>query len=82
MANDADIRIRAPKTFLKVELDESRTLQAQVAPLRETAKTIDALNEAYSMRSAILNFRSIGSKMGRRATASGFLAIARKIGVN
>jgi hypothetical protein len=32
IANDADLRIRAPKNFLKTDLDESRTIETRVAP--------------------------------------------------
>jgi len=35
IANDADLRIRAPKNFLKVDLDESRTLETRVAPTED-----------------------------------------------
>ena len=35
IANDADVRIRAPKNFLKVDLDESRTLETSVAPTED-----------------------------------------------
>ena len=35
IADDADLRIRAPKNFLKVDLDESRTLEARVAPTED-----------------------------------------------
>src|SRR5580698_10058003 len=31
IADDADLRIRAPRNFLKVELDESRTIETRVA---------------------------------------------------
>lgn len=32
IANDSDLRIRAPKSFLKDELDQSRTIETRVAP--------------------------------------------------
>jgi hypothetical protein len=32
IANDSDLRIRAPKNFLKEDLDESRTLETRAAP--------------------------------------------------
>jgi len=32
LADDADLRIRAPKNFLKAELDESRTIETRAAP--------------------------------------------------
>src|SRR6185437_1717777 len=32
IANDDDLRIRAPKNFLKTELDESRTVSTHIAP--------------------------------------------------
>ena len=35
IADDADLRIRAPKNFLKEELDESRTLETRVAPTED-----------------------------------------------
>ena len=35
IANDPDLRIRAPKNFLKVELDETRTIEARVAPTED-----------------------------------------------
>ena len=35
IADDADLRIRAPRNFLKVELDESRTLETRVAPTED-----------------------------------------------
>ena len=34
IANDADLRIRAPKNFLKVDLDESRADRGPAAPDR------------------------------------------------
>src|ERR1041384_7348702 len=35
IANDADLRIRAPKNFLKEDLDETRTIEASVAPTED-----------------------------------------------
>ncbi len=35
IANDADLRIRAPKNFLKGDLDEKRTMEARVAPAED-----------------------------------------------
>ena len=35
IADDADLRIRAPRNFLKVELDESRTIETRVAPTKD-----------------------------------------------
>ena len=35
IADDSDLRIRAPKNFLKVELDESRTIETRVAPTED-----------------------------------------------
>ena len=35
IANDADIRVRPPKNFLKVELDESRAIETRVAPTED-----------------------------------------------
>jgi hypothetical protein len=32
IANDADLRIRAPKNFLKEALDETRTVESRVSP--------------------------------------------------
>ena len=32
IANDSDLRIRAPKNYLKAELDGSRTLETRAAP--------------------------------------------------
>jgi len=32
IANDADLRVRAPKNFLKEGLDESRTIEKRIAP--------------------------------------------------
>src|SRR5262245_41950832 len=32
IANDSDLRIRAPKNFLKQDLDETRTIDTHVAP--------------------------------------------------
>jgi hypothetical protein len=34
-AKDADLRIRAPKNFLKEDLDEARTLETSVAPTQD-----------------------------------------------
>jgi len=35
IANDADLRIRAPKNFLREDLDETRTIEARVAPTED-----------------------------------------------
>src|SRR6266478_3292056 len=35
IANDADLRIRAPKNFLKEDLDETRTIEGRVAPTED-----------------------------------------------
>jgi hypothetical protein len=35
IADDADLRIRAPRNFLKVELDESRIIETRVAPTED-----------------------------------------------
>jgi hypothetical protein len=32
IANDADLRIRAPKNFLKQEVDDSRTVEVRISP--------------------------------------------------
>lgn len=37
IADDADLRIRAPRNFLKADLDESRTLETRVAPTADPA---------------------------------------------
>jgi hypothetical protein len=48
IANDADLRIRAPKNFLKVDLDESRTLETRVAPTEDPRLPIPAPNRRRS----------------------------------
>jgi hypothetical protein len=35
IADDSDLRIRAPKNFLKEDLDETRTIEAHVAPTED-----------------------------------------------
>jgi len=35
IANDADLRIRAPKNLLKEDLDQTRTIEARVAPTED-----------------------------------------------
>src|SRR5215831_16098105 len=35
IANDSDLRIRAPKNFLIEDLDETRTIEAHVAPTED-----------------------------------------------
>jgi hypothetical protein len=35
IANDADLRIRAPKNFLKEEVDEARTIEMRAAPTED-----------------------------------------------
>ena len=35
IANDAELRIRAPRNFLKADLDESRTIETRVAPTED-----------------------------------------------
>jgi Protein of unknown function (DUF2924) len=35
IANDADLRIRAPKNFLKEALDETRTVESRVSPMSD-----------------------------------------------
>ena len=62
IANDADLRIRAPRNFLKEELDESRTTEARVAPTEDPRLPMPGteLVRRYRGKSIVVRVREDG----------------------
>lgn len=62
IANDSDLRIRAPKDFLKVDLDESRTLETRVAPTEDPRLPMPGteLVRRYRGKDVVLRVRKDG----------------------
>ncbi len=62
IADDADVRIRAPKNFLKEELDESRTIEALVAPTEDPRLPIagSLLVRRYRGKDVVVRVRDDG----------------------
>jgi hypothetical protein len=62
IANDADLRIRAPKNFLRGEVDESRTTETRVAPTADPRLPIvgSLLVRRYRGKDIIVRVREDG----------------------
>jgi hypothetical protein len=62
IANDADLRIRAPKNFLKRELDGSRTTETTVAPTHDLRLPIPGtmLVRRYQGKDIVVGVREDG----------------------
>jgi len=62
IANDADLRIRAPRNFLKEGLDESRTIEARVAPNQDPRLPIPGtlLVRRYRDKDVVVRVRKDG----------------------
>jgi hypothetical protein len=66
IADDADLRIRAPRNFLKVELDESRTIETRVAPTEDPRLPIPGtmLVRRYRGKDVVVRVREDGFEFG------------------
>lgn len=66
IANDADLRIRAPKDFLKTGLDESRTIEARVAASQDPRLPIPGtlLVRRYRDKDVVVRVRKDGFEYG------------------
>jgi hypothetical protein len=66
IANDADLRIRAPKNFLKQELDGSRTAETSVEPTQDPRLPIPGtmLVRRYRGKDIIVRVREDGFEYG------------------
>ena len=66
IADDADLRIRAPRNFLKVELDESRTIETRVAPTEDPRLPIPGtmLVRRYRGKDIVVRVREDGFEYG------------------
>jgi hypothetical protein len=66
IANDSDLRIRAPKNFLKDDLDEARTTEAYVAPTEDPRlpKPGTELVRQYRGRNVVVRVREDGFEYG------------------
>ena len=62
IANDADLRIRAPRDFLKEELDESRTIETRVAATEDPRLPIPGtmLVRRYRSKNIVVRVREDG----------------------
>ena len=62
IANDADLRIRAPKNFLKEDLDESRIIETRVAPTEDSRLPLPGtdLVRRYRGRNIVVRVRKDG----------------------
>jgi hypothetical protein len=67
IANDADLRIRAPKNFLKEDLDETRTIEARVAPTEDPRLPMPGseLVRRYRGKDIVVRVREEGSMVAR-----------------
>lgn len=66
IADDSDLRIRAPKNFLKAELDESRTLETRVAPTEDPRLPMPGteLVRRYRGKDVVVRVREDGFEYG------------------
>ena len=66
IADDADLRIRAPRNFLKVELDESRTIETRLAPTEDPRLPIPGtmLVRRYRGKDIVVRVREDGFEYG------------------
>lgn len=62
IANDSDLRIRAPKNFLKEDLVEARTLETRVAPTQDPRLPIPGslLVRRYRAKDVVVRVREDG----------------------
>jgi DUF2924 family protein len=62
IANDSDLRIRAPKNFLKEEFDQSRTTETRVAPTEDPRLPIPGsmLVRRYRGKDVVVRVREDG----------------------
>jgi hypothetical protein len=62
IANDADLRIRAPKNFLQGTLDKSRTIETRVSPLDDSRLPIPGtlLVRRYQGKDIVVRVRQDG----------------------
>jgi hypothetical protein len=67
IANDSDLRIRAPKNFLKEDLDETRTVDVRVAPTEDPRLPIPGtdLVRRYRGKDIIVRVREDGFEYAR-----------------
>ncbi len=66
IANDADLRIRAPKNFLKEELDETRTVESRVSPTEDPRLPMPGteLVRRYRGKDVVVRVREDGFEYG------------------
>jgi hypothetical protein len=66
IANDADLRIRAPKNFLKDDLDETRTIETRLAPTEDPRlpKAGTELVRRYRGKDVVVRVREDGFECG------------------
>ncbi len=66
IANDADLRVRAPKNFLKEGLDESRTIEKRIAPSEDPRLPIPGslLVRRYRGKDVVVRVREDGFEYG------------------
>jgi hypothetical protein len=62
IANDSDLRIRAPKNFLKEDMDESRTFETRAAPTEDSRLPIPGaeLVRRYRGKDIVVRVRKDG----------------------
>jgi hypothetical protein len=72
IANDADLRIRAPKNFLKQEIDDSRTVESRVSPTADPRLPIvgTLLVRRFQGKDIVVRVRQDGFECNGRLYAS------------
>ena len=86
IANVADLRIRAPKNFLKEELDESRTLEIRAGPTEDPRLPMPGAElvrrDRYRGKDIVVRVRADGFEYDghiRRATCDRDLAQSARV---
>ena len=82
IANDADLRIRAPKNFLKEDLDETRTIEARVAPTVDPRLPMagSELVRRYRGKDVVVRVRNDGFEYGGQVHRSLSSAVRQATG--
>jgi len=82
IANDADLRIRAPKNFLKREVDDSRTVESRVSPTADPRLPIvgTLLVRRFQGKDIVVRVRQEGFESDGRLYASLSAAVREATG--
>lgn len=82
IANDADLRIRAPKNFLKEDLDSKRTIETRVDPIKDPRlpKPGSMLVRRYRAKDVVVSVRNDGFEYAGKVYGSLSSAVRQATG--